>query len=76
MGKLIAVAAAFATILGGIGDAAAQTYPVRPITMIVPLATGGSTDVIGRIVAEGMRAITSVEPPVASGTIMVTGRDG
>jgi tripartite-type tricarboxylate transporter receptor subunit TctC len=33
----------------------AQTYPARPITMVVPLAPGGSTDVIGRIMAEAMR---------------------
>jgi tripartite-type tricarboxylate transporter receptor subunit TctC len=60
MRKPILVAAAFAAvlaaILGGIGDAAAQTFPSRPVTMIVPLAVGGSTDVIARIVAEGMRA--------------------
>jgi tripartite-type tricarboxylate transporter receptor subunit TctC len=72
MGKLIAVAAAFAAISGGVGDAAAQTYPVRPITMIVPLATGGSTDVIGRIVAEGMRA-TLGQPVVVEN---VTGAGG
>jgi tripartite-type tricarboxylate transporter receptor subunit TctC len=35
--------------------ARAQTYPSRPITMIVPFPAGGSTDVIGRIVAERMR---------------------
>jgi tripartite-type tricarboxylate transporter receptor subunit TctC len=56
MRKLILTAAAFAAILGGAGLAAAQTYPSRPVMMIVPLATGGSTDTIARIVAEGMRA--------------------
>jgi tripartite-type tricarboxylate transporter receptor subunit TctC len=34
--------------------AAAEEYPSRPITMIVPLGPGGSTDVVARIVAEGM----------------------
>src|SRR5258707_15803651 len=33
-----------------------QGYPSRPIAMIVPYAAGGPTDVIGRIVAEHMRA--------------------
>jgi tripartite-type tricarboxylate transporter receptor subunit TctC len=34
--------------------AAAQTYPNRSITMIVPFAVGGSADVVGRVVAERM----------------------
>src|SRR5262252_11064067 len=34
-----------------------QAYPSRPITMIVPFAPGGLTDVIGRILAEGMRTL-------------------
>jgi tripartite-type tricarboxylate transporter receptor subunit TctC len=34
--------------------AAAQNYPSRPITLIVPFAAGGPTDVIARIVGENM----------------------
>jgi tripartite-type tricarboxylate transporter receptor subunit TctC len=70
------LAAAAVAALTGIASAAAQTYPSRPITMIVPLAPGGSTDVIARIMAEGMRA--SLGQPVivenvsgAGGTIGV-----
>jgi tripartite-type tricarboxylate transporter receptor subunit TctC len=32
----------------------AQAYPSRPITLIVPFAAGGMTDVLGRIIAERM----------------------
>src|SRR6266436_2879847 len=35
----------------------AQAYPSRPITLIVPFPPGGSTDVVGRIVAERLRAL-------------------
>ena len=34
--------------------ASAQTYPVRTVTMIVPFAAGGGTDVAARIVGEHM----------------------
>ena len=37
-------------------DAAlAQDWPMRPVTMVVPFGAGGSSDVIGRVVAEGLR---------------------
>jgi tripartite-type tricarboxylate transporter receptor subunit TctC len=38
------------------GIAAAQTYPVRPITIIVPFAAGGPTDVLARVLGEHIRA--------------------
>jgi tripartite-type tricarboxylate transporter receptor subunit TctC len=39
------------------GAAAAQTYPSRPITIVVPYAAGGPTDTLGRILADGMRVV-------------------
>ncbi len=55
----------------------AETYPSRPITLIIPLAPGGSTDVLGRIMAQSMSARLG-QPVIventagAGGTIGVT----
>ena len=38
----------------GVASAFAQAFPTKPITMIVPFAAGGPTDVIARIVGENM----------------------
>src|SRR4029079_2590287 len=49
---MVAIALAAAGLVSG---APAQSFPTRPVTILVPLAPGGSTDTIGRIVAEGMK---------------------
>ncbi len=48
------IAAAAAMAAFSAVTAQAQDYPKRPITMIVPFAAGGTSDVIARVVAEQM----------------------
>ena len=67
----------FGAILGaatGLGVAQAQTYPTRPISIVVPYPAGGVTDSLVRLVAEGLK--TRLGQPIitenmggASGTV-------
>jgi tripartite-type tricarboxylate transporter receptor subunit TctC len=43
--------AAIATLVYAIAPAAAQTWPNRAVTMVVPFAAGGPADTVGRILA-------------------------
>jgi tripartite-type tricarboxylate transporter receptor subunit TctC len=49
------VAALFGLISAGL--AAAQSYPARPMTMIVPFPAGGATDTLARFLSEQMRGL-------------------
>ena len=50
-------AAVIAIILAFAGSASAQQWPTRPVTMVIPFAAGGPTDVLGRIVGERLGQI-------------------
>ena len=47
-------AALLAACMLATGAASAQTYPSRPITLVVPYPPGGATDAIARIMQDSM----------------------
>src|SRR5665647_23595 len=54
--------------------AQAQTYPSRPITLVIPFAPGGSTSIVGRGVADKMSELLGEKVvvdnrPGAGGTV-------
>ena len=53
--RFLSLAAGAAALPATLNIAVADTYPSRPITIIVPFAAGGATDVLARILAERMR---------------------
>jgi tripartite-type tricarboxylate transporter receptor subunit TctC len=51
------VAVTLAACVGWISSVAAQGYPTRPITLIIPFAAGGPTDVLGRVMGQRLGEI-------------------
>lgn len=63
---------ALAGLMALTGSAMAQNYPTRPITMVIPFAAGGPTDVLGRVVAARMGEVLGQQVVVEN----VTGAGG
>jgi tripartite-type tricarboxylate transporter receptor subunit TctC len=58
----------------GISDAQAQSYPNHTITLVIPFAPGGSTSIVGRVIADKMsqllgESIVVDNRPGAGGTV-------
>jgi tripartite-type tricarboxylate transporter receptor subunit TctC len=68
------ISALSSAILAVTQTAAAQGFPSRPLTLVVPFAAGGPSDVAGRIVAQGLseklgQQVVVENPAGAGGTL-------
>lgn len=52
-----AILAAAIAALTMVGQAGAENFPTRPVTMVIPFAAGGPTDVLGRVIGQRMGEI-------------------
>jgi tripartite-type tricarboxylate transporter receptor subunit TctC len=55
--RMLAVIAAASLVVCGLKPALGEDWPAHPLTMVVPWAAGGGTDVMGRIMAKRMTEI-------------------
>src|SRR3989440_10118718 len=51
MNRLVEKGAVLCSLLLAVGGATAQTYPSKPIKVIIPFVAGGSSDIVGRAIA-------------------------
>ncbi len=82
----VACCAVLAATAAGIGHAAGQTFPSRPITIIVAFPAGGPSDTPARMLAERMRVslgqpvivenVTGASGSIATGRVARAASDG
>jgi tripartite-type tricarboxylate transporter receptor subunit TctC len=69
--QCLALAAALASLAAN-----AQTYPTRPVRLMVPFPPGGATDIVGRLVATKMQEVWGqpvvIENKPGAGTVVGT----
>jgi tripartite-type tricarboxylate transporter receptor subunit TctC len=74
--RIHAAALAVALLASGVAPVAAQDYPSRPVTIIVPQPPGGGTDIISRIVGQQLSKQTKqtfvIDNRTGAGTIVGT----
>ncbi len=57
MRSMLIALVAVAFFADATSPAAAQTWPARPVTMVVPFPPGGGTDVLGRIISKRLSEV-------------------
>src|SRR5258708_24553793 len=76
--SLVAALAAICMLFWAARDATAQSYPQKPVRLIIPAPAGGPTDVPGRLIADGLSGLVGqrivVENKVGAGGL-VAGED-
>ena len=67
--KKVMFAAAFAALVSA-GQAGAQQFPARPVTMVIPFAAGGPQDTIGRVIAQRMSELLPAPESASTSVVM------
>src|SRR5262245_35711391 len=64
--RRVNVLGAMLALLAATGMASAQNFPSRPLTLVVPFAAGGPSDVAGRILAQGLGEVLGQQAAVGT----------